>query len=316
VSVRRVIGTTGRLLVLTGVLLLLFVAYQIWGTGFAEARSQDRLRGEFEREIGTIPDIADFPLSQPRSSATSTTTDLAPPPPEGEAVAVLRIPKIGLDKTVVEGVGVPDLKKGPGHYPGTSMPGQAGNAGIAGHRTTYGAPFYEINELGPGDEIYVTTKQGSFLYEVTEQLIVSPDTIEVLHDKGDNRLTLTSCHPRYSAKERMIVVAELQGDPAPDDINQQLQPRSDEPDEAPDELPSEGDLPTEEVAAGAGLSGAGAGNGPALLWGVLALLVLVGEWAAARWWKKWPAYFLITPVFLVVLFVFFEYVSVLLPANV
>jgi sortase A len=307
-----VLGTTGRLLVLSGVLLLLFVAYQLWGTGFAEARSQDRLRSEFEREIGTIPDVADFRPSQPRSSATPTTA-LAPPPPEGEAVAVLRIPKIGLDKTVVEGVGVPDLKKGPGHYPGTSMPGQAGNAGIAGHRTTYGAPFYEINELGPGDEIYVTTKQGSFLYEVTEQLIVSPDEIEVLHDKGDNRLTLTSCHPRYSARERMIVVAALQGDPAPDDINDLLPPRSDD---VRDELPSEGDLPTEEVAAGAGLSGAGAGNGPAFLWGALALAVLVGEWAAARWWKKWPAYLLITPVFLVVLFVFFEYVSVLLPANV
>ena len=310
--VRRVLGTTGRLLVLSGVLLLLFVAYQLWGTGFAEARSQDRLRSEFEREIGTIPDIADFRPSQRLPSATSTTA-LAPPPPEGEAVAVLRIPKIGLDKTVVEGVGVPDLKKGPGHYPGTSMLGQAGNAGIAGHRTTYGAPFFEINELGPGDEIYVTTKQGSFLYEVTEQLIVSPDEIEVLHDKGDNRLTLTSCHPRYSARERMIVVAALQGDPAPDDITQRLPPRSDG---VPDELPSEGDLPTEEVAAGAGLSGAGAGNGPAFLWGALALAVLVGEWAAARWWKKWPAYFLITPVFLVVLFVFFEYVSVLLPANV
>ena len=84
------------------------------------------------------------------------------------------IPKIGVDKIVVEGVGRNDLRKGPGHYPDTPMPGQPGNAAIAGHRTTYGAPFNRIDELEPGDEILVTTLQGPFTYEVTGTEIVTP----------------------------------------------------------------------------------------------------------------------------------------------
>ena len=81
-------------------------------------------------------------------------------------MATIRIPKIGVDKAVIQGVGVPDLKKGPGHYPSTPLPGQPGNAAIAGHRTTYGAPFYRLDELAPGDKILVATKQGHFEYKV------------------------------------------------------------------------------------------------------------------------------------------------------
>ena len=134
--------------------------------------------------------------------------------PEGEPTAHLRIPAIGVDKIVVEGVSLDDLKKGPGHYPETPLPGQEGNAAIAGHRTTYGAPFNRIDELEKGDEILVETVQGDFRYLVEEQLIVSPSQVEVLEDKGDNRLTLTACHPKYSARERIIVVATL----APDEV--------------------------------------------------------------------------------------------------
>src|SRR3546814_9958345 len=93
-----------------------------------------------------------------------------------------------------------------------SLPGPEGNAAIAGHRTTYGAPFNRIDELVPGDEIIVQTIQGEFRYTMTEQLIVSPSQVDVLDDKGDNRLTLAACHPKYSARERIIVVAQL--DPA------------------------------------------------------------------------------------------------------
>src|SRR5205814_4284582 len=115
----------------------------------------------------------------------------------------------------VEGVGVPDLKKGPGHYPGTPAPGQPGNVGIAGHRTTYGAPFNRIDELGPNDAIYVVTRQGQFRYEVIEKKIVAPKDVSVLDATPDNRLTLTTCTPKYSAAQRLIVVARLAGPSAP-----------------------------------------------------------------------------------------------------
>ena len=143
---------------------------------------------------------------------------------QGSAIARIQIPAINVDKTVVEGVRVSDLRKGPGHYPATPLPGQAGNAAIAGHRTTYGAPFGNVDELLPGDEIIVTTIQGEFTYRVVEQgaghghLIVAPTAIEVLdQDFSDhpNRLTLTACHPKGSARQRIIVVGELVGDPAP-----------------------------------------------------------------------------------------------------
>ena len=97
-----------------------------------------------------------------------------PPPPEGDAIGLIRIPKIGLDRAIVQGVTVPDLRKGPGHYPDSPMPGQLGNAAIAGHRTTYGAPFNRLDELVAGDEITIVTLAGTFHYPVTEQLVVSP----------------------------------------------------------------------------------------------------------------------------------------------
>ena len=102
-----------------------------------------------------------------------------------------------------------DLKKAPGHYPGTPMPGEPGNSAIAGHRTTYGAPFYDLSELVPGDAIMVTTRVGEFRYEVDNLQVVSPEAIEVLNPTEDNRLTLTTCNPRYSASERLIVDAKL-----------------------------------------------------------------------------------------------------------
>ncbi|HMC42786.1 MAG TPA: sortase, partial [Acidimicrobiales bacterium] len=178
--VRRVVAGVGRTLIAVGVLILLFVAYQLWGTGLAEARNQRALRHQFLH-----PAPASRPaLPAPSPTSPPTTVDPAtvpPPVPDGDAVARLKIPRIKLDKIVVEGVALSDLKKGPGHYPGTPLPGQPGNAAIAGHRTTYGAPFFDLDSLKPDDEVLVTTRQGSFEYRVRATKVISPDEVQVLN---------------------------------------------------------------------------------------------------------------------------------------
>jgi len=145
-------------------------------------------------------------------------------PEAGEAIARIVIPSIDVDTIVVAGVEIDDLRKGPGHFSTTPLPGQPGNAAIAGHRTTYGAPFGRLAELNAGDAIIVETLQGRFVYRVLPGQpgmaghtlgfrIVAPTALEVLDDVGDNRLTLTTCHPKYSSRKRLIVHAALVGDP-------------------------------------------------------------------------------------------------------
>jgi sortase A len=308
----RVLGAIGRSCITAGVLILLFVVYQLWGTGIREAQAQNRLEDDFAEVL----EDASRPTST-TSSTTSTTTDddattttavpeavpRTEPVPEGEPTARIRIPKIGLDKIVVEGVGLPDLKKGPGHYPEAPLPGQEGNAAIAGHRTTYGAPFNRIDELVPGDEIFVETLQGEFRYVMSEQLIVSPTQVDVLDDKGDNRLTLTACHPKYSARQRIVVVAQLAADEEP-----LPRPVRDIEDDAPGNQ-------AEAPVALDDIDGEGAPALPAILLGVLCAVIWLLAWLLGRAWRKWPAYALGLPFFLVALFFFFEEFSRLLPSN-
>lgn len=282
---------TGKTLISLGILILLFVAYQLWGTGLAHSRAQSNLRAEFEQTLAAP--TTTVPVGAPAPSA--------PVQVPGDAVAVLKIPKIGLDQVVLEGVGVADLKKGPGHYPGTRMPGEAGNAAIAGHRTTYGAPFFRLNELENSDVMTVVTKAGTFDYEVIESKIVTPNDTFVLDDTDDNRLTLTTCHPRYSAAQRLIIVGRLKGPVIPA--------------AAPATTPAE--RPTLVAEDRAGLSGASAARGPALAWGLLAAIVFGATWYLSRLWsRRWAAALIGAPVFLAVLFMFFENFALLLPANV
>ncbi|MBV9412332.1 MAG: class E sortase [Acidimicrobiia bacterium] len=282
-GVRRVVAGVGRALIFLGVLILLFVAYQLWGTGISEARDQKDLRNQFKTAQ----------QAPPPPSSTPTTL---PPTPEGDAVAIIDIPKINVNKAVVEGVGTEDLKKGPGHYPSTPMPGQKGNAAIAGHRTTYGHPFYDLDALKPGDDIFVSTRQGKFQYKVDHSMTVDPHDVSVLDPTPDNRLTLTTCTPRFSAAQRLIVVSELVG-PAV---------------EAPPPAPTS----PVKVLAKAGLSGTQAAKAPAIQWGLLAAVAFFATWYFARRWRRWPAYIIGTPIFLFILFFFFENVARLLPANI
>jgi sortase A len=128
-------------------------------------------------------------------------------PLEGDAIARIEIPAIGVSEYVVEGTDTGDLRKGPGHYPETPLPGDPGTAAIAGHRTTYGAPFRNIDDLERGGVIRVDMPDGRFVYRVEETKIVDDSDLSVLEPVGHRRLMLSACHPLYSAAERVIVFA-------------------------------------------------------------------------------------------------------------
>jgi sortase A len=128
-------------------------------------------------------------------------------PLKGDAIARIEIPAIGMSEYVVEGTDTGDLRKGPGHYPETPLPGEPGTAAVAGHRTTYGAPFRDIDDLKPGQVIRVDMPDGTFVYRVEEVRIVDDSDLSVLDPVGHRRLMLSACHPLYSAAERVIVFA-------------------------------------------------------------------------------------------------------------
>ena len=128
---------------------------------------------------------------------------------DGQALGRIRIPKIGASYVVVQGTDAAALRKGPGHYPQTPLPGIHGTVAIAGHRTTYLAPFRHINDLGHGDRIDLEMPYGRFRYAVERTQIVSPDAIYVIRRVNHDRLVLSACHPLYSAAKRFIVFARL-----------------------------------------------------------------------------------------------------------
>jgi sortase A len=128
-------------------------------------------------------------------------------PLKGDAIAHLEIPAIGVSEYVVEGTDTGSLRKGPGHYPETPLPGERGTAAIAGHRTTYGAPFRNIDDLERGDRIVLDMPDGRFVYRVERTRIVDDQDLSVLEPAGYKRLMLSACHPLYSAEERVIAFA-------------------------------------------------------------------------------------------------------------
>ena len=306
---RSVLGAVGRVLVTLGILLLLFVAYQLWGTGIYQARAQNSLEQQFNQSLerrGSPAPTTTSPTATTAAGGTTETT-LAPltVPPEGEAVARIGIPKIGVDQYVVEGVNVDDLRKGPGRYPTTQLPGHEGNSAIAGHRTTYGAPFGDLDQLDPGDAITVVTLQGRFVYKVVEQRVVDPSEISVLDPSPDPArpghelatLTLTTCDPKYSAAQRLIIRAQL--------------------DLSPDAAP----LPPTRTAEGSkattigGLSGESSSRTPAILWGILAALIGLVWWLFFHRHPRWTTWLIGAVPFLAALFVCYVYVERLLPSN-
>ncbi len=221
-------------------------------------------------------------------------------PNDGSPVGVLRIAKIGLDKIIVEGTSTDDLRQGPGHYPGTPLPGEQGNAAIAGHRTTYGAPFYNLDKLDPGDLIQITTVQGAFTYRVTRTLIVSPADTSVVANTTTPELTLTTCNPRFSASQRLVVHAALTTPPAPT-------------------LPAP-KAPALTASGTGDLAGNPSGDWvPALELGLLSAVVIIAVFVVARRRRvrthRLGVYVVGGAVSLVALFFFFGALSPLLPAS-
>lgn len=358
----------GSALLSAGLLMVAFVAYQLWGTALYEHGAQNTLRHELAVLLGrevvphagngnragspasstapststtvTSPTSTRPPVRATTTSTTTTTTTTVPvipqqaaPEPQntphpgidrylgyiapgtgdpsvGSPVGYLSIPKIGLDDAIVEGVGEAQLQQGPGHYPGTPLPGQAGNASIAGHRTTYAAPFYNLNELQTGDPIYVQTAQGTFTYAVTDSFAVLPTNVSVLDPTPQPTLTLTTCNPRYSASQRLIVKASLVSSQAP-------------PGAAPAPAPAtpQGSSPRRAALAGeAALAGGGSGLTLAIVWGAITAM-LIGAWFVVRRSRslrprlRLGALVIGAPLVLGSLFLFFSHVSSALPGS-
>ena len=206
---RVLVSGLGQTLITAGVVILLFVAYELWWTGFTTRHYQHQLLNALHTEWTRGITISN--------------------PPFGSGIAILRIPRFGSGYhfVVVQGTSTADLIKGPGHYPGTAMPGQVGNFAVAGHRTTYLHPFYNLNQLKTGDPIVLETRTTWFIYRVQNipqtparaQEIVSPSDVSVAYPVPDQSnpnkvptqrvLTFTSCNPRYSAAQRIVVHALL-----------------------------------------------------------------------------------------------------------
>ena len=225
--IRGTVRTFGELCITAGLVLILFVVWQLWWTDIQANRDNEVLADELSQDWANqdpneLPDDPDEPV-------------VADPVGKNEAFGIFYIPRFGDDyyRTVAEGVDLEPVlnRMGVGRYPNSAMPGEVGNFSIAGHRVTYGKPLNQIANLRPGDEIIVQTKDGFYTYTFRNFDIILPDAVEVLSPvpdapdfKGKDRiLTMTACNPMFSARERYVAYAELTdwtpaSDGAPDNI--------------------------------------------------------------------------------------------------
>ncbi len=207
--VRRATRVVSWMALVGGVLLLAEVTVTlVWQEPFTALRAraeQSALRGELANvEARARRPSQESPLAAlAHREAADTAT--------GHALGRIRIPAIGVSFVFVEGTDEGSLEKGPGRYIGTAMPGEAGTVGIAGHRTTYLAPFNRIEDLGAGDHVVLTMPYAKFTYRVFRERVVDPSDVSVLAAAPRPRLVLTSCHPEYSDAQRYVVEAVLVG---------------------------------------------------------------------------------------------------------
>lgn len=212
-GLRWAVRTLGEVLITLGLLLFLFVAWQLWWTDVAANSTQASTVQALERGFGPagLPERGVPPETDPLANLTKV--------PFGEAFAIVRIPRFGAGyaRPVLQGTDHDTLTKGMGHYAGTAFPGQIGNFALAGHRTTYGRPLHNIDLLQKGDIIVVETKASYIVYSVDRHVIVTPDHVEVIAPVPERPgvrpkqgwMTMTACHPKFSARERYVLFARL-----------------------------------------------------------------------------------------------------------
>ena len=213
----KVLRVVGKFLISVGCGFLLFVGWTLWGTGFYTSAQQDRLEREIEATLS---------VAGPNEGGSDKR--LLPPdgfrPRPGEAVFRLEIPAIDVRHIVVEGVDTDDLRLGPGHYPtcrdgfdlcidnfrNEAWPGERERVIVSGHRTTYGAPFWDLDKIERGDEVRVEAKWGRFVYTVRRTEIVDDESTAIVIPGRRAEIVLTTCNPKFSAAQRLVVFAELE----------------------------------------------------------------------------------------------------------
>jgi sortase A len=217
VPIRRALRALSSVLIVCGVILLadagvtllwqepvsaVYAHFQQQALGDdLEALERAPLGPAEQRALERIPD----PARRLTFRARALERRLEP----GQAMGRIAMPAIGVSDVFVQGTDSGDLRKGPGHYPDTPLPGEHGTVAIAGHRTTYGAPFRRVDELEPGDRIELRMPYGRFSYRVERTRIVPPTETSVTARVDHDRLILSACHPLYSAAKRIIVFARL-----------------------------------------------------------------------------------------------------------
>ena len=205
--VRGIVGIIGELMITAGVVLGLFVAWQLVWTDVVGDSEQADVVSQLEDTFRTQPPAPDDGPS------------VLEPVEIGKGFAIVRIPRFGAKyaKPLFEGKDRATLQKGIGHYPETVMPGEVGNFSMAGHRTTYGKPFNKVAELKHGDLVIVETAEAYFVYEVYDDLIVLPTQVEVVApvpsqpgvQPTEALMTMTSCHPMFSSRQRWVTHGRL-----------------------------------------------------------------------------------------------------------
>jgi sortase A len=213
---RAALRFVASVLITSGVLMLadagLTVAWQEPVSSYLANREQDRLgddldaqADELARDKQSVADERDVRRRLRRLARLQERRS-----GEGDAIGRVELPSLDSEYVMVQGTGIETLRKGPGHYPDTSFPGEGGTVGVAGHRTTYLAPFRDVDDLEPGQHVVVAMPYGRFTYSVERTRIVSPKALEVVRPvAGPERLVLTACHPLYSAAQRIVVFARL-----------------------------------------------------------------------------------------------------------
>lgn len=209
-----------------GLLIFGYLGWQLFGTDLVTAGIQAEAAEELTVELEAAPPepeavtAEDFLGSgQDLPPEVPSLVDFYPEDPveAGEPFAFLSIPTLGIEELVLyEGVDRQTLKMGPGHMPTTPVPGQPGNSVISGHRTTYGRPFFDFDRLTEGDRIEVQTSVGTHVYEVREIQVVLPTDVWVTEPRPGGWLTLTTCEPKFSARQRLVVWAEMVDGPNAD----------------------------------------------------------------------------------------------------